>query len=852
MQQPRSRTLFTDTGVTMSLAPAHYPARELRWGVAGARSVAPQPIQPREAKFHQLVGPREAWKRNLPTWGALYYPAVAPGVDLWLEAQDQGLTYSLRAEHGSNLREVRLEWRGAQSLQVTDEGKALEVDLADGQLREEGLRCGQEDAQGQSSELSCRYREAHAKGPDLWEYVIEVDVKDPSAPAWVDPTVRWNTFVGGNGNDSLAGITILDDGSGQVFTVGSSGSSNAGAVEPRLTGDLFGNGGLSDVVVTRYNADGTVRWTSVLGGNSDDFGTAVVIGTGGFIYVAGTTSSFDFPTGTSTTAPPSNSDGFVLRLASDGSTLDWVRFIGGASNEQIHSLILGKDGKLYAAGSTNSPSLPASDAGSGNGTKDFFVSRIDGTTGAVERTLILRGTGEDEALAITQDPQASSGALLYVTGYTESPNFPMTASGLNAHVETDGGRDAVVLKLTQDLLSTPIWGAYLGGHGQDEGRAILQQSTPSRLLVVGTTRSSDFPNSTSQFPTGANAFVANFDQATGQRSLSLVLGGAQDDEGLAVAPGSFNSVYVGGKTSSMDLPASLGFDTTAAGQTEGYVLRLAANGSTLTPEWGTYVGGLFDDEVRALASSPNNELLIGGVTNSSDIFANLSPNGDKTTFGFQQDMFLISLPAFDLTPPTGMVKDGPAADLEEQQSTTTLNANWSFQDNETPVTDYQIGIGTAPGCDDFIPFHSVGQNTFLMLDSDLKQMPPLTPGKWYFTTVRATNGVQLSTALSSNGFLALTTDGQPSVHPPRPSVGTPCPGQPPDGGSDGGVPDGGVSDGGTDGGTPDGGPPPGPGGDKSSPVGWGCGTTGGSVGLGLLVLVALGLGSAGRKRREVS
>ena len=128
--------------------------------------MTPQPLEPREARFHQFVGARENWKQNLPTWGALYYPRVAPGVDLWFEAQEAGVTYSLRAERGADLRQVRLEWRGAQALRLAGGGRALEVVLADGVLREEGLLCGQEAVDGTSFEVPCRYRSVRHRGAD--------------------------------------------------------------------------------------------------------------------------------------------------------------------------------------------------------------------------------------------------------------------------------------------------------------------------------------------------------------------------------------------------------------------------------------------------------------------------------------------------------------------------------------------------------------------------------------------------------------------------------------------------------------------------------------------------------------
>ncbi|WP_224370695.1 DUF7948 domain-containing protein [Hyalangium versicolor] len=842
MQQPRARTLFHSSGVTMQLTPPHRPARELRWGLAGASSVEPQPLQPRQARVHRFVGPRESWKTDLPTWGALYYPGVAPGVDLWLEAQEAGVAYSLRAAHGSDLRQVRLEWHRAQALRITEGGRALEVELADGIVREDGLRCGQERADGTSLDLPCRYREARLKSPGLWEYVIEVDVKEPGAPVWVDPIIRWNTFVGQQSNDALAGLTVLDP-SGEVLLVGSSSDENGGPVGAQ-GGGVNQPGSLSDVVVARYNSDGSMRWTAVFGGSKDDFARVLAVGKNNDLFVAGTTASQDLPSSTGILQGPT--DGFVARLGSTGTPLYWVQRVGGIGDEDIYSLVLGPDDKLYAAGSTTSPNGPASDGGVSKGKKDLFVSRLDSVTGALEKTMVLSGSGNEEAFSIAKDPTAST-PVLYVTGYTESPDFPLSLPK-EPPIELDGGRDAIVLKLAPDL-SAPLWGTFIGGHGQDEGRVIQQLPPTRRLMVVGTTHSGDFPNGGNPVPANANAFVTSFDPTTGQKNLSLVVGGSGDDEGLALAAGNFDTFFVGGKTTSPDLPVSLGFDKEISG-TEGYVLRMAPDAGTFLPEWGTYVGGFLEDEVRALASGPDDELVIGGVTRSSEMLDNLSQSGDDLTYSFGDEMFVISIDAHDLTPPVGTVKDGISGDTDKQESNEAVLANWSFVDNESGIDGYRFGVGSAPGCTDMAPFRSVGRNVSITLTSTQGEIPPLTPGTWYFATVEAKNTDGLTATVSSNGVFVLLSDGGPPTIPPRPPPGTPCPGQQPDGGTPDGGTDGGT-DGGADGGTTDagtdGGTPTGDEDGPHSPVGWQCGATGGPAGLVLLLIVALGLRGARRQ-----
>ncbi|MCY1075931.1 DUF7948 domain-containing protein [Archangium lansingense] len=865
LQQNRADTLFTGTGLALRLAPPERPVRELHWGLAGARSVTPQPLQPREARLSQFVGSRENWKQHLPTWGALYYPGVAPGVDLWFEAREGGIAYSLRSERGADLRQVRLEWRGAQALRLADGGRALEVVLAEGVLREEGLLCGQEAADGTSLEVPCRYREVRPLGAERWEYVIEVEVKEPGRPAWVDPTIKWNTYVGGSNDDTLRGLTVINNDSGLGFIVG---STNSPALAPKSPADrASGSLGMSNVIVSKFNNDGTLLWTTVFGGNGDDIGNAVAVGADGLIYVAGHTASTDFQVGTTGSRLNGTAkDGFVAALVSNTGELNWFQHVGDTGAEEIHSLAFANDGKLYVAGWTLSTQMTGTPAGTTfKGNKELFVSRlaVTATSGTVEKTLIRSGTGDEDALGIVAEEQApSSTAMLYVTGYTTSTDFP-TATGQPAMLPGLGNNpDTVVFKLDQDL--TLVWGNFIGGLGEDKGNGLVHAPLTvispytSRVMVVGTTNSINFPSSTGEGASGKDAFLATFNPDTGVRVFSTVVGGSKDDEGLAIATGSAGSVYVGGKSKSGLLPSTEAFESTPD-VTEGFVIRMRRNGDEFSPEWGSFVGGALDDEVGGLASrrysNGDYELFIGGSTHSDQLlrFPMVPGLGGKTSHSGAQDMFLITIDAKDFTPPEGEVLDGIGQDLDETAFTDMLSASWTLDDPESAISDYLVAVGTAPGCTDIRPFKSVGQFKSITMSSANGDIRPLTGGQWYFVTVSAKNGRGVITTRFSDGIFVRQSDGGPIDIPPAPLPGTPCPEEP---GTDGGTADGGVTDGGTsDGGTTDGGDPGtgpdggggggGPG--HESPLGWSCGTPGGPTGFVLLVVAAFGFLSARRK-----
>jgi hypothetical protein len=192
----------------------------------------------------------------------------------------------------------------------------------------------------------------------------------------------------------------------------------------------------------------------------------------------------------------------------------------------------------------------------------------------------LGGSGYDVAgiATPTGSPYSTSGQAaaldsagdLYVTGYTESANFPVKAAYEAAPTKLQGGTppSAFITKFAPDGKSV-IFSTYLGGTvGSDQATSIAVDSS-GNAIVVGVTGSSDFPVTSAAYQTVCNpkfvgapnmespncpggggiaAFVSKFSPSGGLLYSTFLSGSNTNTTAYAVAVDSTGQVYVAGTT----------------------------------------------------------------------------------------------------------------------------------------------------------------------------------------------------------------------------------------------------------------------------------------------------------------
>ena len=230
------------------------------------------------------------------------------------------------------------------------------------------------------------------------------------------------------------------------------------------------------------------------------------------------------------------------------------------------------------------------------------------------------GTFDDGLRGIATD----SLGYLYMTGYTNSFDFPTKNAGGTSYFDGSyaGNTDAVVMKV--DSGENLIWCTYLGGAGNDFGNSITLDKQ-GNIYVTGAAETG-FPivNSAgaySQSTSGGalDVFVAKFNT-----SLALVwstfYGGAGNEEGLRVRTDLNDNVYVCGYTNSPSgsFPTyqSAGYYQTSAIGNEAFILEFNSAGKRL---WATLYGGSGDDYATSLATDSTGQLVVAGYTTSTDL-----------------------------------------------------------------------------------------------------------------------------------------------------------------------------------------------------------------------------------------
>jgi hypothetical protein len=197
-------------------------------------------------------------------------------------------------------------------------------------------------------------------------------------------TLVYSTYLGGSGTD--VGNSIAADAGGNAFVTGGAGSPDfptANSLQPKL-----GSQGAHNAFVAKLSPDGsTLVYSTYLGGSNFDGGIGIALDAAGSAYVAGQTSSPDFPT-VNPLQPAlrgPNRNAFVAELSADGSTLVYSTYLGGSGNAQSQiggdlasSIAVDTAGNAYVTGTTSSVDFPTANAlqPSLKGSVNAFVTKI--------------------------------------------------------------------------------------------------------------------------------------------------------------------------------------------------------------------------------------------------------------------------------------------------------------------------------------------------------------------------------------------------------------------------------------------------------------------------------------------
>ncbi len=421
-----------------------------------------------------------------------------------------------------------------------------------------------------------------------------------------------NVFVGGRTESADFPVT----GSAFDITCGTDSLCNSIAGVPTPDAFLMKLNSLGDALV----------YSTFLGGSASESIVGIAVDPGGSAYVAGSTSSGDFPTtagvfdticGTDALCNGST-DGFITKFGPTGNNVIYSTFLGGSLGDSATGIKFDGSGNAYLTGSTWSNDFPTTGGAfdticgaSGTCTtfsdSDAFVTKLSSDGSALVYSTFLGGDGQDSGSQISIDSQGNA----FVIGRTFSDNFPVTGGVVDSTCGTDGlcngTSDAYVTKL-DTTGSNLIYSTFLGGSDAETGRLNLALDASGNAFLTGETLSPNFPTTTDGFDltcgsdgscnSSRDGFLTKLSQDGSQWLYSTFIGGTTSDGANGVALSRAGSVYVIGETNSTDFPVTSGaFDTdcgidgicNSGVGSSAFVVKIVNSGSVTT--WGSNGSG---------------------------------------------------------------------------------------------------------------------------------------------------------------------------------------------------------------------------------------------------------------------
>lgn len=500
-------------------------------------------------KSNYFIGNDSAgWHRDVAQFARVGYRQVYPGIDLTYYGNQGSVEYDFAVSPGADAQQVGLRFEGAKTLAINADGN-LDLGLADGTLQLKAPRIYQRYGDEQRAVAGrFKLRAQNTVGFEVGDY-------DHRRTLIIDPVLTYSTYLGGSGEESCSAI-------------------------------------LNQTIPTYPGTPGC---------------PAIFVTPGGNAYVAGSTTSPDFPGITAnsyqqTLASGATANIFIAEFQPGGGSLVFATYLGGDVLDYTSGIGVDGAGNVLVGGTTSSTNFPTTSTAFqttplSSGKNHVFVSKLDPTGHSLLYSTYLSGDGVDLASGLAVDPAGKA----YVTGTTQSnettTGFPSTVGAFQTAPATGSTIQFFMTKVDPGLSgkASVVYSTYFGGGNsvRSSGPAAvgggIAVDVNSNVYISGGTsflhlgQANDFPllnayqgcldspPGTTTCPANVSAydvFAAKFDLAQpvgAQLQYSTYLGGSGDDiaYGVAVDPGVSGSntisAYLTGSTTSNDwtVPAGI-------------------------------------------------------------------------------------------------------------------------------------------------------------------------------------------------------------------------------------------------------------------------------------------------------
>ena len=664
-------------------------SRAIRMRIVGGRGepVGDRPLVAAVTRFEgQQVRTSHLFER-------VRFNAVYPGIDLVFYGRKGMLEYDFVVKPGARPSDIRFELDSA--LPVVGADGSLELNSGAVTVRwNPPLLYEQESGRNISGAFVVRGRQVR----------FECGRYDKSKTLVIDPVLNYVSYLGSTGNEIgyvatdnqgnfyLAGPTTSQD---LKVTAGVFRTAHAGQTSGMFAGDVY---------IAKFDSSGALVWLTYLGGSGDDSASAVAVDGGGNVYVAGATNSKDFPLknaaqsaygGQGGVAAAVVGDAFVAKLNPAGSQLIYSTYLGGRLDDAALNIEVDSAGNAYVGGVTLSRDFPVTPGvlqstfkGQGGqpvfpklddvywDTGDGFVAKYD-PNGALKWATYIGGSLDDAIRGMAVDAAQN----VYVSGYTLSSDFPVTAS---APQKTYGGFDPLnylgnfgdgfIAKISPDG-SKLLYSTYLGGRGDDAVTAIAVDGN-GQVHATGFTTSANFfttPNAFQRAWKGApppfykdfywgDAFYTKLSADGSSFVYSTMFGGTDDDIGTGIAIDPSGNIIICGMTyGPADFPIfgdpiQKDFQ---GGKWDSFLFEFDGNGKRI---YGGLFGGPLDDAFVSIAVDSSGTIFIAGSTLSNNL--PVTSNASQKVYGggitkrtrWEGDVVVLRLSASGgtVTPPNGV------------------------------------------------------------------------------------------------------------------------------------------------------------------------------------------------------